>query len=138
MKKLLVAIRPDDIHIMEDVLAAEFQIILCHTLADARSALAESLDAIVCGLHFDDGNMFELLQLVRSSPATKTAPFFCIKGVGGELSPSIFKSIVIATEKMGADGFVDISDLAARLGERQAYDVVREALHHLLDEKKPA
>jgi len=87
-------------------------------------------------LHFDDGNMFELLQLVRTTPAMQTVPFFCIKGVGSSLSPSIYKSIVIATEKMGADGFVDISDLSAKLGDEQAYTLVREALHQRLAEKR--
>lgn len=132
MKKILAAVRPDDVRLVTEILRPEFELAFCHTLSEARNALTQPYDAIVCGLHFDDGNMFELLQFVKSDPKTRPIPFFCIKGTGSPLSPSIFKSIVIAVEKTGAESFVDVSDLAKTLGKENAYAVLKEALHTAL------
>jgi hypothetical protein len=39
---------------------------------------------------------------------------------------------VIATEALGASGFVDLSDLRAKLGDQQTYKLLRAALRELL------
>jgi hypothetical protein len=137
MQTLLIAIRPEDIRMMTTALGAEFNIRLCHTLADAKAALAapgnSDIDAIACGLHFDDGKMFDLLSYAKHYPDTQDIPFFCIKGAGGELTPAIFKAIVIATEKMGADGFIDISDLCGKIGAEATYAMLRNGLRGLFE-----
>jgi hypothetical protein len=133
MKKLLVAIRPEDYTMLSDALGDEFDMTVCHTLADAKAALGSHINLIICGLHFDDGNMFPLLEHVRANPATSVTPFFCVKGAGGAMSPAIFKSVIIATERMGADGFVDVARLRGQLGDAHTYAVLREELHRILD-----
>jgi hypothetical protein len=133
MKNLLVAIRPDDVELMRSALAADFGLSFCHSLAAARAGLAAPVDAVICGLHFDDGNMFELLRQLRFQSDTRRLPFFCVKGAGNALSPAILKSILIATEKMGADGFADLPNLQRQYGDELAFEILRDAVHRMFD-----
>jgi hypothetical protein len=132
MKKLLIAIRPDDIQMMSDALGSEFDVVVCTSFTQAKSSLTENIDLVACGLHFDEGKMFDLLRYVKADEKLKSIPFFCVKGVGGELSPAIFQSIKIATKTMGADGFIDISERRRKYGDEATYANMRNAVHQLL------
>jgi hypothetical protein len=132
MRRILIAIRPDDTGMMTDALGAEFDPVVCFSLADACARLDPGIDLIACGLHFDDGKMFEFLKYVKADPATRPIPFFCVKGAGGPLSRAIYQSIVISTETLGASGFVDLSELISKLGEAQTYKLLRDTLHDIV------
>jgi CheY-like chemotaxis protein len=132
MQQLLIAIRPEDLGIMSALLGTDFEIAVCHTLTDAQSVLHRKFDLIACGLHFDDGKMFEFLKYVKARPETRAIPFLCIKGAGGVLTPAIFQSILIATEQMGAQGFIDVAELKLKYGDEFAYSMLRQGLHQLL------
>jgi hypothetical protein len=132
MKKILIAIRPEDAEMMAEALGPGFDAVVCHSLAEAQTGLDQGVSLIACGLHFDDGRMFEFLKYVKANPVTKSLPFFCVKGAGGPLSRAIYQSIVIATEALGASGFVDLSDLKSKLGDEQTYKILRDALRQLL------
>jgi hypothetical protein len=138
MEKILVAIRPDDAQMMADALGGEFEAVVCFSLDEATARLDSSIRVVACGLHFDDGRMFDFLKHAKADAATRSIPFFCVKGAGGPLSRAIYQSIVIATEALGASGFVDLSDLRGKLGDQQTYKLLREALHELLQKAAEA
>jgi hypothetical protein len=132
MKKILIAIRPEDMQLMSDALGSDFDTVACFSLDEAKTALDHNISLVICGLHFDDGRMFDFLKHAKAGAATASIPFFCVKGAGGPLSRAIYQGIVIATEALGATGFVDLSDLRNKLGDEQTYKVLRDALLQIL------
>jgi hypothetical protein len=38
-KKLLVAVRPQDLKVVSEALGTEFELVFCHSLAEAKAAL---------------------------------------------------------------------------------------------------
>lgn len=138
MTRLLIAIRPADLQMMSDVLGKEFDAVVCTTLQEALAALDSGVAAIGCGLHFDEGKMFDLLRHAKEDPRTRSIPFFCLKGSGGDLSPAILQSIRIATQAMGADGFLDISAWRNKYGDAHTYARLRKAIRVTLAGTGPA
>lgn len=139
MKKILVAIRPEDTGMMSEALGSDFDTVVCFSLSDAQARLEQGDIAVVaCGLHFADGRMFDFLKHAKSNEHTRSIPFYCLKGVDGPLSRAIYQSIVIATEALGATGFIDIADLSAKLGKQQTYGIIRAALREVLGAETPS
>src|ERR1700712_1748739 len=111
MAKVLVAIRPEDEDVMRRVFGEEFEVINCLTLAEAQAALSADLAMIACGVHFDDGRMFDLLKLVKSEPRLSGIPFWGVLRDEGLLSSAITRGIRTAMKSMGANGLFNLSQL---------------------------
>jgi hypothetical protein len=107
---------------------------VCTSLADAKAVLDDSIGLIACGVHFDDGRMFDLLRYVKADPRLRSIPFFGIVGAGRELSPAILGGIRTAAATLGAAGLVDLAGLKNRIGEPQAYELLRGELRERLSE----
>lgn len=131
-KKLLIAIGQDDVPLVTSIFEKDFELMLCHSFAHACAATDDSFDLIACGLHFDDGRMFDYLRHVKSDPATAHIPFFCIAGSRTVLSPAILKSIAAATSSLGAQGFINLGRWQKQHGQAQAHVMLREATHRYL------
>lgn len=97
-----------------------FQIIPCVTLEAAIARAYDQVDLILCGLHFDDSRMFDLLRSVKATPALRHIPFLCVKTTEGVLEPTFYESVRIATRALGAADFVDLSESANEQGAEQA------------------
>jgi len=132
MKKLLIAIRPKDIPMISGALGSDFDVAICTSLTDAKSVLDDSIGLIACGVHFDDGKMFDLLRYAKATPETRSIPFYCVMGGGRVLSPAILKGIKSAAMALGAAGFVDLAGLRRRLGDDQARVMLRNTIRTLL------
>lgn len=132
MKTLLAAIDREDVESIRAALGDEFQLLIGHTLPAVRTALQGRVHAVLCGLHFDDGRLFALLELLAADERLRRLPVLCIKDAGGSLSPAIRKSISIATDKLGARGFTDLAELRAEHGEQHARACLRATVHRLL------
>ena len=111
MPKVLVAIRPEDQDVMRRVFGDEFDVINCTTLAEAQAALSADLSMIACGVHFDDGRMFDLLKLVKAEPQLSAIPFWGVLRDEGLLSSAITRGIRTAMKSMGANGLFNLSQL---------------------------
>jgi hypothetical protein len=132
MIKVLVAIRPEDAGVMHRVFGDEFEIIPCLTLAEARAALSADLAMIACGVHFDDGRMFDLLKLVKADPQLGAIPFWGILRDEGLLSSTITRGIRTAMKSMGANGLFNLSQLSPGCDEDTVYRELRSAIRQSL------
>jgi hypothetical protein len=128
MVKILVAIRPEDADVMRHVFGDEFEVISCLTLAEAQAALSTELAMIACGVHFDDGRMFDLLKHVKANPQFSTIPFWGILRDEGLLSSAITRGIRTAMKSMGANGLFNLSQLDTESDENTAYQELRSTI----------
>jgi CheY-like chemotaxis protein len=125
MERILIAAATDSAQAASQALKKDFALTFCTSLVDARSVLKDGFDLILCGLHFDEGRMFDFLREVKADPQTKSIPFLCIKSTDGMLSPAISQSIEIASHSLGANGFVDLFQWKAAHGDEEAYEKFR-------------
>jgi len=132
MIKVLVAIRPEDADLMRRVFGDEFEVISCITLAEAQAALSTDLAMIACGVHFDDGRMFDLLKQVKADLQLAAIPFWGILRDEGLLSRAITRGIRTAMKSMGANGLFNLSQVDTGSDEEAAYRELRGALRKSL------
>lgn len=132
MVKVLVAIRPDDADVMRRVLGDEFDVIACVSLAEAQAALTPDMAMIACGVHFDDGRMFDLLKFVKSNAALSGIPFWGLLRDDSMLSTAITRGIRTAMKTLGANGLFNLSQIEQQETEEATYRAVRTALQQSL------
>ena len=132
MVKVLVAIRPEDADVMRHVFGDEFEVINCITLAEAQAALSAELAMIACGVHFDDGRMFDLLKQVKADPQLCAIPFWGILRDEGLLSTAITRGIRTAMKSMGASGLFNLSQVDTDGDGDTAYGDLRSAIRKSL------
>jgi hypothetical protein len=135
MIKVLVAIRPEDMDVMRRVFGDEFEVINCITLVEAKAALTADLALIACGVHFDEGRMFDLLKMVKEDPQLREIPFWGILRDEGLLSNAITRGIRTAMKSMGASGLFNLSQLDPENGEDAAFRNLRSAIRQSLSRK---
>lgn len=132
MYKVLVAIRPDDAEVVRHVLGNEFDVIACVSLAQAQAAVTPDMDMIACGVHFDDGRMFDLLTFVKSDPALSGIPFWGVLRDEGMLSTAITRGIRTAMKTLGAKGLFNLSQIEPGCTEDAVLRNLRVALQDSL------
>lgn len=134
VKKILVAIRPQDLQLVTAALGSEFEVVLCHTLKEAEAALGRDIGMIACGVHFDNGAMFDLLRAAKARPDTFNVPFYLLLGEGSGHSDAMLRGIRTAAKLLGANGFTDLSRLRSDVGEQEAYNRLRDGVRNALSQ----
>jgi hypothetical protein len=129
---LLIAVSPQDIQLVHDVLGEEFNLLVCHSFQDAETLLAKDISLVTCGVHFDQGRMFDLLRLVRSRPHLHDVPFLLALGREVRYSPAILQGIETAAESLGATAFINMLELVSSMGKEEAYEDMRRTVRRLL------
>lgn len=86
---ILVADLPSGIATLRNVLGERATFIHADTI-DAALKSSKSADMIVCGIHFDDSRMFDLLRLVKADSQSRSIPFLCYRDLGSELPATLF------------------------------------------------
>jgi hypothetical protein len=109
--RIVVAIRPEDAGLMREVMGDEFDLVMCTSLQEAQSALAPDVDMIACGVHFDDGRMFDLLKYVKADQTLCAIPFWGVLRDEGMLSSAITRGIRTAMKTLGANGLFNLSQM---------------------------
>lgn len=126
-RKLLVAIRPQDRDLVLAALGSEFELHICYTSTEALEALrSQDIGLIICGVHFDEGRMFELLGEAKADPATRDIPFIPVMGETGSQTEGIRQGIRSAALSLGAANFIDMPDLLARHGTTETFNRLRK------------
>jgi hypothetical protein len=97
-------------------------------MPEAERLLAMQFDVIVCGTHFAESKMFDLLRYAKTSTESRQTPFLCVRVLEGELDDTAFLGIRMAAEAMGAAGFVDLN----RWRREEGFDAARNRLRHLV------
>ncbi|MEG3190943.1 hypothetical protein [Lysobacter sp. D1-1-M9] len=105
---------------LQNVLGAHVELVLAHTISEATALLTPELDAIVCGIHFDESRMFDLLRLAKAHPAIRRIPFVCYRDLDTDLGATVVEGLDIATKALGAAAFVDTYSLKRMNGVANA------------------
>ncbi|RJF92299.1 hypothetical protein [Noviherbaspirillum saxi] len=126
--KVLIAEVPRVIPVVEDAWHGYFDLTFCTTMQEAQRLLQEPFDVIVCGTHFADSNMFDLLRHAKASPQACETPFLCVRVLDGELDETAFQGISMAAKALAAAGFIDVN----RWRREYGFDGARTKLRQLV------
>ena len=106
----------------------------CVTLEAAKQAVHDDIDVVLCGLHFDECRMFDLLRFMKADPGLRRIPFLCIKTLDGTLDPTFNESVKIATQALGAAGFFDLGALNKKLGPELARNEIGNYIDRVISQ----
>jgi DNA-binding NtrC family response regulator len=112
-KSVLIADTEVPAEFIRQAIEKRFPLATCvHTFNDAVDALATgTFGLIICGLHFDESRMMELLWRVKELPEYKDVPFLCVRML--EAHHEISQSVKSTHEALGAAGFLEVSEMNA-------------------------
>jgi len=120
-RRILVADVPDAFAVFREALAGSHTLLPARTLGQARAALAEQPELVVCGCHFDEGRMYDLLRIVKAAPGMERTPFLATRCIPGELlDDALYESVKIAVRALGGNAFVDLVRWQQRWGAAEA------------------
>lgn len=124
--RLLGADTISGIATLQNVFGDTFEIVGEHSLDGALRRLGEKWEVVICGLHFDESRMFDLLRFAKATPATRDTPFICYRDLNTDLGRSILEGMQIAAKAHGAAAFVDMFTLRRESGTDRADERFRE------------
>jgi len=131
--RVLIAGTHPAVETVQHLLGAEVDYVTANSLAEALRRLDAHPDLILCNVRFDESRMLELLQAVKSEPATRETPFICFRLA--PLTTALRKSIEVAVLALGALAFVDLSSLEHDADRDTAEAALREAILSQLRQK---
>jgi hypothetical protein len=131
-KKLLLAVRPIDLPTVSVALGDEFDIVIMHRLEEAKARLKDDIGLIACGVHFDDGMLFELLSAARSHPITHSTPFYVLFKEERDYSGPMIDGMRSASKLLGATDFIDLLKMEQELGAAGAREAIRMGMREIL------
>lgn len=107
--RVLVADDREAIEAFRRALTSPFTIVPATTFDEARSALREPPAVVVCGCHFDEGHMYDLLRHMKATRELAGVPFMALRATEGELlDDALYESVKIAVRALGGNAFVDL------------------------------
>lgn len=125
LPKVLVAVPQSALPFVETVLGGFVSLVPIHRFDDAIEMLRSECDLalILCGVHFDESRMYDLLRLARESQPH--IPFVACRVLEARLSHISLQAIAIAAEALGAKAFVDLPTLILEFGRENAGPLFR-------------
>jgi hypothetical protein len=119
--RVLVADTPESFEVFRDALTSPFTLVHATTLDAARQTLEPPPALVVCGCHFDEGRMYDLLRLLKATKGLSNVPFMAVRCVPGELlDDTLYESVKIAVRALGGNAFVDLLRWQRRWGPAEA------------------
>jgi hypothetical protein len=121
--KIVVAVSTPSLPgLLSDILA-QHTLFFASDLDHALSLMEvrQDADLILCGLHFDNGKMYELLAAAKSSKAAANTPFVCLQFFGSILPYGAFNSMRAAFEILGGDLFIQVAKWRIDYGDEEAF-----------------
>jgi hypothetical protein len=119
--RILVADTADSLAVLRDALTSAASLVPAATLDQAKAALAVPPALVVCGCHFDEGRMYDLLRYMKASDVLSRVPFVAMRCVEGELlDDALYESVKIAVRALGGNAFVDLPRWQRRWGAAEA------------------
>ena len=125
---ILVAVRPEDVELSKRIVGDEFNVVFCHSFDDACARLDDTVRLISCGVHFDNGKVFDFLRYVRHNPRTENLPFYIMLGAASRYSPAIVHGIRAAAKLLKVTGFTDLTRFADKIGNAEAIEALRKGI----------
>ena len=130
--QILAACPPFALPRLQAALEAHVRLVPATSMEEAQKTLQANPDIvlIVCGVHFDESRMFELLDYARRG--FPQVPFVCVRVLDAEIPRISRHALDIAAQSMGATAYLDLPQLQAEVGreaaERRLREVVLEQL----------
>lgn len=118
--RIVIADSPAAIQAFREALTTTVPVTGASTLDEARAALDPAPSLVVCGCHFDEGRMYDLLRHMKATPALQNVPFLAIRVLEGELDDALYESVKIAVRALGGNAFVDLLRWRRRWGDAEA------------------
>jgi hypothetical protein len=135
-QKVLVACPPFALATVERALSPYADLICVNNLATARAQLAVHLDIamVVCGVHFDESRMFDLLEYAQKERSH--VPFVCVRVLDNEATRMPPQSIEVACKALGAVDYVDVVSMVREQGRDAADSRLAARLRKQLEERR--
>lgn len=87
-----------------NVLVGRHEVFVAQTFETAREfAQNQSVDEIICGLHFDDSRMLDFLTWAKKQQRTERVPFICLQYLPSKLIDKTTHSAYLIASLIGAD-----------------------------------
>jgi hypothetical protein len=130
--QVLAAFPPSAMAKVAEILDAHVELVAVRSMAQAGERLANlpGVALVLCGVHFDESRMYDLLRHVRGE--LPKLPFVCCRIIEAELAKISRESIRIAAASLGASAFIDYPALVEQLGEQEAAHRLRSLVLALL------
>jgi hypothetical protein len=121
-RSILVADTSKSFDAFRGALSSAVPLVAAATLKDAKAAIVrEPPVLVVCGCHFDEGRMYDLLRFLKAAPALQNVRFIAVRCTEDELlADALYESVQIAVRALGGDAFVDLLRWQRRLGPAEA------------------
>jgi len=131
---ILVADHAEGFGVFRDALVSAHDLVHADTFEQAQDALVHRPALVICGCHFDEGRMYDLLRHLKSLPGQANTPFLAVRCQRGELllDESLYESVKIAVRALGGNGFVDLLRWQQRWGVAEASHRLTQLVEKLL------
>lgn len=106
--------------LLKQSVASSYALEHAASVREAATLVTPETPLVICGCHFDEGRMYELLRHLKARPELQGVPFMAIRAVEGELDDTLYESVKIAIRALGGDSFVDLFRWQRRYGEAEA------------------
>jgi len=136
---ILVADSPEGIAAFRRALPPSASLVPVHTVDQARGLLHPPPALVVCGCHFDEGRMYDLLRHMKATPDLAHVPFIAVRCVEGDLAldDALYESVKIAVRALGGNAFVDLLRWQRRYGEAEAAHRLTRLVDSLAQNPQP-
>ncbi len=133
--RILVADPPEAFEVFRRALARPYALEHVATFDEAMRALRPAPALVVCGCHFEEGRMFELLRALKREPGCERVPFLAVRCMRGQtaLDDTLYDSVKITVDALGGQGFADVIWWQQRFGEDEASRRLGLLVDKLLD-----
>jgi hypothetical protein len=122
---VLAACPPFALPPLEKALGGYVTLLHASSLDAAEAALRANsrISMVVCGVYFDESRMYDLLALVKRE--FTHVSFVCVRVLDAEISKISREALRIASERMGADAYLDLPSLVEKHGKEEAERFLR-------------
>jgi|SRR6516165_484656 hypothetical protein len=106
--RILIADTPEAFERLKQALSHHYHLDFAENYDQAISLLkANHYDLLICGEHFDDSKMFELMGAARFELNLHHLAMLCFRHLHSRFSAKVHKAVQMSAEQMGACKFID-------------------------------
>ena len=136
---ILLADTPEGVAAFRRALTTTLPLVSASSIDEARALLDPPPAVVVCGCHFDEGRMYDLLRHLKATHALAKVPFMAVRCVEGDmaLDDALYESVKIAVRALGGNAFVDLLRWQRKHGEAEAAHRLTQLVETLAQNPQP-